>query len=78
METRDTARLLELAQELTRLLNTDEEFRRELADDPVRALGRLGHPIKAEDAELIRKALTTALLEAQAFDGGIVPFIVPA
>jgi len=67
----------QMAQELTQKLNSEQDFRRRLLDDPVKALAEIGLEVDKTRAEVIKKCMAASLLEAYAEDASVVPFIFP-
>jgi hypothetical protein len=72
----DAREPLEIAQELTKRLNADPEFRLRFVRDPKGALQELGLEMSEEEATQARDSLTISLLEAAVQRGGVVPFNV--
>jgi len=67
----------EMAQALTRKLNSEQDYRRRLLDDPVAALAEIGLRVDEAHADAIKKSMAASLLEAYAEDASVVPFIFP-
>jgi len=67
----------EMAQALTRKLNSEQDYRRRLLDDPVAALAEIGLRVDEAHADAIKKSMAASLLEAYAKDASVVPFIFP-
>ena len=66
----------DFARDLGRRLNTDEDFRRKMIDDPRSALAEMGLEIDDDKAQLIREALAAGLEGVEDSDT-VAPFIIP-